>query len=118
MSAQLSTQLTLDGSQHNDALRNATKEVSKYKREVDSANKQINNMKKELNGVTSSLNSMFNSIKTGNFSGMYEGAASATGAASVTPNSFSIALTNSFNSTTVISLTAAIISSFVNFAII
>ena len=80
MSAQLSTQLTLDGSQHNDALRNATKEVSKYKREVDSANKQMNNMKKELNGVTSGLNSMFNSIKTGNFSGMYEGAASATGA--------------------------------------
>ena len=78
MSAQLSTQLTLDGSQHNDALRNATKEVSKYKREVDSANKQMNNMKKELNGVTSGLNSMFNSIKTGNFSSMYEGATSAT----------------------------------------
>ena len=80
MAAQLSTKLTLDGSQHNDAIRNATKEVSKYKREVDSANKQINNMKKELNGVTSGINSMFNSIKTGNFSGMYEGAASATGA--------------------------------------
>lgn len=80
MAAQLSTKLTLDGSQHNDAIRNATKEVSKYKREVDSANKQMNNMKKELNGVTSGLNSMFNSIKTGNFSGMYEGAASATGA--------------------------------------
>lgn len=80
MAAQLSTKLTLDGSQHNDAIRNATKEVSKYKREVDSANKQMNNMKKELNGVTSGINSMFNSIKTGNFSGMYEGAASATGA--------------------------------------
>ena len=35
MAAQLSTKLTLDGSQHNDAIRNATKEVSKYKREVD-----------------------------------------------------------------------------------
>ena len=44
--------------------------------------------------------------------------ATATGAAAVTPNSSSTALTSSFNSTTVISFNEAIISSFVNLAIV
>ena len=45
-------------------------------------------------------------------------AAPATGAAAVTPNSVSIALTKSFNYTTDISLIEAMISSIVNFAIL
>ena len=44
-------------------------------------------------------------------------AATATGAAALTPNSSSIAFTNSFNSNTLISLTALINSSTLNFAI-
>lgn len=77
MAAQLSTKLTLDGSQHNDALRNAAKEVSKYKREVDTANKQLNNLQKGVSSTTSSINGMVNSLKSGDFIGFASGAKNA-----------------------------------------
>ena len=54
MAAQLSTKLTLDGSQHNNALRDATKEVSKYKREITSANGSLDNIRKRFETITNS----------------------------------------------------------------
>lgn len=77
MAAQLSTKLTLDGSQHNDALRNAAKEVSKYKREVDNANKELNNLQKGVSSTTSSISGMINSLKSGDIMGFANGAKNA-----------------------------------------
>ena len=54
MAAQLSTKLTLDGSQHNNALRDATKEVSKYKREITSANGSLDQIRKRFDTITNS----------------------------------------------------------------
>ena len=54
MAAQLSTKLTLDGSQHNNALRDATKEVSKYKREITSANGSLDQIRKRFETITNS----------------------------------------------------------------
>ena len=54
MAAQLSTKLTLDGSQHNNALRDATKEVSKYKREITSANGSLDQIRKRFEIITNS----------------------------------------------------------------
>lgn len=52
--AELSTKLTLDGSQHNNALRDATKEVSKYKRELTSANGSLDQIRKRFETITNS----------------------------------------------------------------
>ena len=54
MAAQLSTKLSLDGSQHNNALRDATKEVSKYKREITSANGSLDQIRKRFETITNS----------------------------------------------------------------
>ena len=54
MAAQLSTKLTLDGSQHNNALRDATKEVSKYKREITYANGSLDQIRKRFDTITNS----------------------------------------------------------------
>jgi len=74
MGANLSSKLTLDGTQHNQSLRDAVKEVNKYKREVDSANKQLNSFQKGLSSATGSIGSMMNAFKTGDIGGFVTGA--------------------------------------------
>lgn len=76
MAAQLSTKLTLDGTQHNDALRNATKELAKYKREVSNTNRELKNMKGANAGMKELLN-VGNQLKSGNITGAISSAKSA-----------------------------------------
>ena len=86
MGANLSSKLTLDGTQHNQSLRDAVKEVSKYKREVDSANKQLNSFQKGLSSATGSIGSMMNAFKTGDIGGFVTGArGAATAISSMVP---------------------------------
>lgn len=70
MPAQLSTKLTLDGTQHNNALRDATKELSKYKREVAESDKQLKMWKQQSQSATGSVRNFMNSLKTGNIDQM------------------------------------------------
>lgn len=74
MGANLSSKLTLDGTQHNQSLRDAVKEVSKYKREVDSANKQLNTFQKGMSSATGSISSMMSAFKSGDIGGFITGA--------------------------------------------
>ena len=77
MGANLSAKLTLDSKQHDNALRDAVKEVSKYKREVDSANKQLNQFSKATGNVGSSITSMMSSLRSGDFMGFANSARTA-----------------------------------------
>lgn len=77
MGVNLSSKLTLDGTQHNSTLKDAVKEVSKYKREVDSANKTLNDFQKASNNVGSSVSSMISSLKSGDILGFANSAKSA-----------------------------------------
>ena len=70
MPAQLSTKLTLDGTQHNNALRDATKELSKYKREVAESDKQLKMWKQQSQSATGSVRNFMSSLKTGNIDQM------------------------------------------------
>lgn len=79
MSAQLSTKLTLDGTQHNDALRGAAKELSKYKREVASTDKQLKLWKQQASSATGAINAFGSAFKQGNIEGMLIGVKGATG---------------------------------------
>ena len=79
MSAQLSTKLTLDGTQHNDALRGAAKELSKYKREVASTDKQLKIWKQQASSATGAINAFGSAFKQGNIEGMLIGVKGATG---------------------------------------
>ena len=76
MPAQLSTKLSLDGTQHNDALRNATKELSKYKREVQNTNRELKNMNGADKGMRDILN-IGTQLKSGNVTGAISSAKSA-----------------------------------------
>ena len=78
MAANLSTKLTMDGTQHNDALRNATKELSKYKREVDNTDKQLKQFRNQSKSATGAVNTFAESFRTGNVKGMMIGAEGAT----------------------------------------
>lgn len=77
MGATLSSKLTLDGTQHNQSLRDAVKEVSKYKREVDSANKQLNSFQKGMSSFSGSVRSMMGSFRAGDMGGFITSARSA-----------------------------------------
>lgn len=70
MAAQLSTKLTLDGTQHNNALRDATKELSKYKREVNAADKELKQLKAQSQTAIGSIRAFASSLKSGNIDGM------------------------------------------------
>lgn len=86
MATRLSAKLTLDSSQHDNALKDAVKEVSKYKREVDSANKQLNQFSKATSTAGSSISSMMNAFRTGDFMGFANSArAAATAIGSLAP---------------------------------
>lgn len=74
MAAQLSTKLTMDGAQHNETLRNAAKELSKYKREVENTEKQLKEFKRQSQSASGSIDTMAKSLKTGNLKGMFIGA--------------------------------------------
>lgn len=74
MAAQLSTKLTMDGTQHNDALRGAAKELSKYKREVENTDKQLKMFKQQSQSATGAVNTFAQSWKSGNIEGMLIGA--------------------------------------------
>lgn len=74
MAAQLSSKLTMDGTQHNETLRNAAKELSKYKREVDNSNKQLKQFKKDSSNATRELSNMINAAKNGNIAGIFSSA--------------------------------------------
>lgn len=78
MAAQLSTKLTMDGTQHNDALRGAAKELSKYKREVENTDKQLKQFKQQSQNATGAVNTFATSFKNGNVQGMMIGAEGAT----------------------------------------
>lgn len=78
MAAQLSTKLTMDGTQHNDALRGAAKELSKYKREVENTDKQLKMFKQQSQSATGAVNTFATSFKNGNVQGMMIGAEGAT----------------------------------------
>lgn len=78
MAANLSTKLTMDGTQHNDALRNATKELSKYKREVENTDKQLKQFRNQSKSATGAVNTFAESFRTGNVKGMMIGAEGAT----------------------------------------
>lgn len=80
MAAQLSTKLTMDGTQHNNALRDAAKELSKYKREVDNTDKQLKQFKNQSRSATGAINTFAQSFKDGNIQGMMIGAKGATNA--------------------------------------
>ena len=77
MAANLSSKLTLDGTQHNDALRTAAKELSKYKREVANTDKQLNKFKRDSTSATGALKTFTSSLKSGNMQGMAIGATGA-----------------------------------------
>lgn len=77
MGANLSSKLTLDGTQHNSTLKDAIKEVSKYKREVDSANKTLNDFSKSSQNVGSSVTSMMSAFQSGDFLGFANSARTA-----------------------------------------
>ena len=79
MPAQLSTRLTLDGSQHNEGLRNAAKELSKYKREVDSASKELKEFERSSRTAMGALKTFVTSMKSGNIDGMLISAKNAAG---------------------------------------
>lgn len=74
MAAQLSSKLTMDGTQHNDALRGAVKELSKYKREVENTDKQLKQFKQQSQNATGAVNTFAQSWKSGNIEGMLIGA--------------------------------------------
>ena len=82
MSANLSTKLTLDGTQHNQALRDATKELSKYKREVAASDKQMKQWQQQSKTATGSINTFSDAFKQGNIKGMMMGASGASAALS------------------------------------
>ena len=77
MAANLSSKLTLDGTQHNEGLRQAAKELSKYKREVANADKQLNKFKRDSQNATGALKTFTSSLKSGNMQGMAIGATGA-----------------------------------------
>lgn len=80
MAANLSSKLTLDGTQHNDALRTAAKELSKYKREVANTDKQLRQFKNQSKSATGAISTFAQSLKSGNIQGMMIGASGATNA--------------------------------------
>lgn len=78
MAAQLSTKLTLDGKQHNDALKQATKEVSKYKREVAETEKQMRSWSNQCKTARGSVMTFCDALQKGNIKGVMMGANNAT----------------------------------------
>ncbi len=69
--AQLSSKLTLDASQHNNSLRDAAKELSKYKRDVDATDKQLKAFKQQSNAAATSITNFGSQLKSGNITGAF-----------------------------------------------
>lgn len=65
--AELKEKLTLDSSQHDSALKNATKEVSDYSRTVKATNKEIEKMQNAFSGCGTSVANFFGNLKSGNW---------------------------------------------------
>ena len=77
MSARLSTKLSLDGSQHNSALREAAKELSSYKRQVESTDKQMRAFQMQSKTASGAISTFAKSFKDGNIDGMLVGGSNA-----------------------------------------
>lgn len=69
--AQLSSKLTLDASQHNNSLRDAAKELSKYRRDVDATDKQLKAFKQQSNAAATSITNFGSQLKSGNITGAF-----------------------------------------------
>lgn len=70
MAAQLSTKLSLDGTQHNEGLRQAAKELSKYRKEVQDTSRQMRKMQGS-NAALNDINKMTNQLKSANLGNVF-----------------------------------------------